>query len=57
MMVELAERLGRSHIYGLLNPYEYYTRDGASYDSMEASLVERLAAGDKKLYLVPYWIA
>ena len=42
-MVELAERLGRSNTYGLLNPYYFNSR--------EMTLAERekgrLAVGDK----------
>ena len=54
-MVELAERLGSSDTYGILNPYLINDREG-DYNQREAVLRARLDEGDKKLYLLPYWI-
>ena len=56
VMVELAEGLGRSDIYGLLNPYFFNSRETTTA-IREELLKERLDAADKKLYLLPYWIS
>lgn len=52
MMVELAERKGTSHIYGLLNPHLFHSVH--TQDLMEQHLKERLIIADKKLYLLPW---
>ena len=53
MMVELAERMGTSDIYGLLNPALFNAQESA--ERREALLTERFIEADKKLYLLPYW--
>ena len=53
MMVELAERMGTSDIYGLLNPNLFNAKE--SQELMEQLLTKRLTDADKKLYFIPYW--
>ena len=45
-MVELADHLGRSDLYGLLNPYLFNSAEG-THEDRERLLRERLDAGDK----------